>query len=153
MLRHFKNSDEGSGGHTRDTVVETHYVISDYACFEKKWSKHWLKHCPYKEKSKEGRAINDIFQAGGSGEDSDDESISVHASENEFSEDSNDNDDPSDKLDSFDTPAPFSTENTDSADTLDPEWKDLLDSIEVNLGPKMEEDLAGIKSQIWVKST
>ena len=108
---------------------------------------------PPRKKSKEDRAVNDIFQAGGSGEDSDDESISVHASENEFSEGPNDDDDPSDKLDSFDAPAPFSTENTDASDTMDPEFKDLLDSIEVNLGPKMEEDLAGVMSQIWGKST
>ena len=108
---------------------------------------------PLRKKSKEDRAVNDIVQAGRSGEDSDDESISVHASENEFSEGSNNNDDPSDKLDSFDAPAPLSTEDTDSADTMDPEFRDLLDSIEVNLGPKMEKDLTGVISQIWAKST
>ena len=58
-------------------------------------------------------AVHDIFQAGGKGEDSDDETFSVHASENLFSENFN-NEDPSDKLDSLDDPAPFSTENTDS---------------------------------------
>ena len=37
---------------------------------------------PPRKKSKEDRTVNDIFQAGGNGEDSDDETFSVHASEN-----------------------------------------------------------------------
>ena len=36
---------------------------------------------PPRKKSMKDRAVNDIFQAGESGEDSDDEKISVHASE------------------------------------------------------------------------